>query len=259
MNTPRTTLPKRIVTAIAALALLTACSPADADDDSSKKSEKLTVFAAASLHEVFTDLAEDFETEHGAAVALSFAGSSDLVAQLDAGAPADVLITADERTMGLAQDSDLIDGEPVLVASNFLVLVTPPDNPANVAGLDDSLDGANLVLCAPQVPCGAASERLADLLEIELNPVSQEQSVTSVLGKVTSGQADAGLVYGSDAASAGEKVHKIDIPRSEEIVNLYPGALVKGASNSELGQKWLDMIAGPQGQAALTAAGFGTP
>lgn len=256
MNKLKTITPFRVVLAVAALLLAGGCSNADADES---QPGKITVFAAASLHEVLTDLAESFESEHNAEVALSFAGSSDLVAQLDAGAPADVLITADERTMDQAQDKDLIGSDPVLVASNYLVLATPPDNPAGVTGLDSSLDDANLVVCAPQVPCGAASERLAELLEVELSPVSQEQSVTSVLGKVTSGQADAGLVYGSDAAGAGADVHAIDIDRSDEIVNLYPGALVEGALDSDLAQQWLDYVAGPEGQAALAAAGFGTP
>lgn len=246
----------RALIAVVALLLLSACSNADADDS---KPAKLTVFAAASLHEVLTDLGGSFEAEHDAEVALSFAGSSDLVAQLDSGAPADVLITADERTMDQAKDKGVIGSEPVLVASNYLVLATPPDNPAGVTGLDDSLDDANLVVCAPQVPCGAASQRLADLLDFDLNPVSQEQSVTSVLGKVTAGQADAGLIYGSDAAGAGDDVNAIEINRSEEIVNLYPGALVEGTVDTDLAQQWLDYVAGQEGQAALAAAGFGAP
>ncbi len=249
--------PKRTtITALiagAALLTLSACSESD------KAPERLTVFAAASLNEVLTDLAETFEANEGVDVALSFAGSSDLVAQIDAGAPADVLMTADERTMQTAVDAGLIGTKPVLVASNHLVLATPPDNPANITGLDDSLVGTNFVVCAPQVPCGAATERLANLLDVGLTPVSQEQSVTSVLGKVTSGEADAGLVYGSDAAGAGNQVHTIDIPRSDEIVNLYPGALIGGTANADLGQKWLNLVTGPKGQAALAAAGFGTP
>ncbi len=180
--TPRRALTAALVVALAVLPLLALSACAGGANGGKAKNPRITVFAAASLHEVFTDLATTFETETGVHVALSFAGSSDLVAQLDAGAPADVLITADERTMDMAKAADLIAGEPLLVASNHLVLVTPPDNPALVTGLNDSLTGANLVVCAPQVPCGAATERLAALLDVELAPVSQEQSVTSVLG-----------------------------------------------------------------------------
>src|SRR5690625_1405064 len=183
-------------------------SPAPATDGD--LAGELTVFAAASLHVVFEDIAELFTAEHPAAeVAFSFAGSSDLVAQLDAGAPADVLATADESTMATAVDSGVIDGAPQVFAENALALITPAGNPAGITGLDESLDGADLVVCAPQLPCGAAAETLAEQVGTTLRPVSEEGSVTDVLGKVTSGQADAGLVYTTDAASAGAAVDVI--------------------------------------------------
>lgn len=238
-----------------ALALASAgCSASAAHEP-----ERLTVFAAASLHDVLTELAPEFQAQHGVDVVLSFAGSSDLVAQLEAGAAADVLITADERTMNQAREAEVATGQPIMLASNHLVLVTPADNPARVTGLDDSLTGSAFVVCAPQVPCGAASERLAALNNLELKPVSEEPSVTAVLAKVTSGQADAGLVYTSDAAGSADAVTSIEVPHAQQVVNRYPGAVVANSPKPELAQDWLNWIAAPQGQAALAHAGFGPP
>lgn len=221
--------------------------------------DRLTVFAAASLHEVLTERADDGGAALGVDVALSFAGSSDLVSQVGAGAPADVLVTADERTMGDAAEADLLASDPVPVATNHLVLVTPADNPAQVTGLDASLDGASLVVCAPQVPCGAAALALARRHGVRLAPVSEEPSATAVLSKVTAGEADAALVYASDAASAGPDVRVVSVPGAEEVVTTYLAAVVAGAESAEAATGWIDWLAGPEGAAALAGAGFGPP
>lgn len=221
---------------------------------------RLTVLAAASLHGVLEDAAELFTEEHpGVQVTFSFAGSSDLVAQLDAGAPADVLATADETTMARAVASGTIAGEPRVVARNSLTLVVPRGNPAGVTGLDTSLDGAALVVCAPQVPCGAAAAALAGLVGASLSPVSEEGSVTDVLGKVTSGQTDAGLVYTTDAAAAGDAVETIAVPRADEVVNRYPVAVTADAADPDLATAWVDLLLGPEAQQLLAEAGFGPP
>lgn len=231
-----------------AAAVLAGCGPVTSGE------EQLVVFAAASLSTVFTELEPAFEDAHDADVTFSFAGSSELVAQVEAGAPADVLVTADERTMARAQEAGLLDGEPVLFASNHLTLVTPPGNPAGITGLDASLDGASLVVCAPQVPCGAAATQLADRLGVTLAAVSEELSVTSVLGKVTSGQADAGLVYVSDARGADATA--VPVARAEEVVNLYPAAVVAGGGAAA--EAWVEFLTGPEATAALAEAGFGS-
>ncbi|WP_197510187.1 substrate-binding domain-containing protein [Tessaracoccus coleopterorum] len=137
------------------------------------------VFAAASLNTVFPGIA---------AANYSFDGSSGLVDQLKGGAPADVFASADRKNMDKAVEAGLIDGDPVLFATNYLVLVTPADNPAGITGFDDSLDGVKLVVCAPDVPCGAATVKAAEANGIELRPVSEEAKVTDVLGKVTAGR-----------------------------------------------------------------------
>ena len=225
----------------------------------------LTVLAAASLRDVFTDLAADFEAEHdGVTVTLSFAGSSDLGDQVLAGAPADVLASADERTMTrVVEAGDASD--PVPFATNTLTVVTPPDNPAGVETFADlARDDVRVVVCAPQVPCGAATDRVAEAAGVTLHRVSEEASVTDVLAKVTSGEADAGLVYVTDATLAGDDVAVVDVPETDAALNVYPVAVVAAAREAgpeqvALARAWVDLVTGESGQAALAAAGFGAP
>lgn len=217
----------------------------------------LTVFAAASLNEVFVDIADDFEAEHaGVEVKFSFSGSADLVSQMESGAPADVFASANQKQMDRAVELDVVGGESILFASNTLILVTPADNPAGIMSLQDAAT-SSLVICAPQVPCGAATEEMAADAGIELQPVSEENSVTDVLGKVTSGQADAGLVYVTDAIRAGDAVTVIDIPEADTVLNSYPIAAVD--ADDELAQDFVDFIMSQGSQEKLQATGFGSP
>lgn len=206
------------------------------------------VFAAASLNEVFPLIEAD--------AAYSFDGSSGLVDQLVGGAPADVFASADQRNMDKAVEEGVIEGEPVMFATNYLVLVVPAGNPGGVTGFDESLDAAKLVICAEDVPCGAATSRIAEENDLTLSPVSEETSVTDVLGKVTSGEADAGLVYLTDATRAGDAVEVLDIPGSADDPNTYWIAVVKDAPNPEAAQAFVDAVTGP-GAAILAEYGFG--
>ncbi len=240
--------------AVAAALALAGCS-GTGDDDAA-----LTVFAAASLAAPYAQLAPLFAADHPEVeLTFSYAGSSELVAQVVAGAPADVLATADEATMADAVAAGAVAGEPTVVATNHLTLITPDGNPAGVTGLDESLDDAALVVCAPQVPCGAATSELAERLGAELAPVSEEGSVTDVLGKVTSGAADAGIVYPTEAARVGDAVEVIPVPGAEEVVNRYPAAVVADAESPELAAQWVEFLAGPDAQEVFRAAGFGAP
>ncbi|MPV36032.1 molybdate ABC transporter substrate-binding protein [Georgenia subflava] len=261
-----------MVAAVAGLATLGACTsaadrPAGTPADGNRSgtaapgpSGDLTVFAAASLHSVFEEIATLLEQQHPElSITFSFAGSSDLVSQVVAGAPADVLATADEQTMANAVAEGVIDGEPGLFAENVLTLVTPAGNPAGITGLDVSLDGADLVVCAPQVPCGAATAELTGLLGVEISPVSEESNVTDVLGKVTSGQADAGLVYATDAAGAGDAVDVLEIPGAQDVVNRYPVATVADAAEPELAELWIEALSSEAGREILSDTGFRLP
>ena len=257
---------KRWCTTIAALLLVTAtaaCSDDDPDaaDPAGDGGTTLTVFAAASLTSSFEQLGESFEKSHeGVQVDFNFAGSSDLVAQVQSGAPADVLASADEANMEKLTADDLQGSGPELFATNTLEIATPPDNPADVQSLEDLADpDINLVICAPEVPCGAASQSVAEAAGVTLEPDSEEQSVTDVLGKVTSGEADAGLVYVTDVITAGDAVQGIEFPESASVVNSYPIATVADSENADLAQEFVDLVLSDEGQQVLADAGFGQP
>ena len=136
----------------------------------------------------------------------------------------------------------------------------PPDNPAGIETFADAArPGIKLVICSPQVPCGAAGQADAASAGLALSPVSEELSVTSVLGKVISGEADAGLVYVTDAKAAGDKVRSIPLQLATPAVNFYPIAAVNASQVPELAQGFIDLVTGAQGQDMLSDAGFGKP
>ena len=216
----------------------------------------LNVYAAASLTETFGELEKTFEAANPEVdVRFNFAGSQDLVTQLGEGADVDVLATANESTMKKAADAGQVDAQTIFV-TNTLTLITTPGNPAGITGLDSSLDGAKLVICAPEVPCGKLTKTLTDKLGVTLNPVSEEQAVTDVRGKVSSGQADAGIVYKTDALAEGDAVDTVEIQGADEAVNKYPIALVSASTKKDYGQKWIDLVLSTEGQATLEEAGF---
>jgi molybdate transport system substrate-binding protein len=221
----------------------------------------VTVFAAASLKAVFTKLASDFEAKNpGTKVTLNFAGSSDLVTQITQGAPADVFASADTKNMAKLADTKLIDGQPTNFATNVLEIAVPPSNPASISSFADlGKPGVKVVTCAPQVPCGAATDKVEKATGTTLKAVSEESSVTDVLGKVTSGEADAGLVYVTDVKTAGDKVKGIAFPDSNRAVNTYPIAAVGTSKNKELAAAFIATVTGSQGKKVLTDAGFGAP
>ncbi|MTB86771.1 molybdate ABC transporter substrate-binding protein [Aeromicrobium senzhongii] len=250
---------RALAAAAAALVLwgTAACGAGSAETNS----RTVTVFAAASLAPAFTEIARDFEDRHeGVDVRLSFAGSSALAAQILDGAPADVFAPADEPTMARVQQDSVAELSPVVFATNTLVLVVPAGDPARITSVEDLSDeGVRLVLCAEQVPCGAASRRLLEATGTRVDPVSEEQSVSDVLGKVTAGQADAGLVYRTDALAAGERVRSVEVPGAAAVVNRYPVAALGGPDRSALAAKFVDFVSGDEARTVLTTAGFGTP
>jgi molybdate transport system substrate-binding protein len=219
------------------------------------------VYAASSLTTAFGELGKKFEAAHdGVHVQLSFGGSSDLVAQVQNGAPADVIATADEANMDKLTADSLTGAKPELFATNTLEIAVPPDNPAGVASFQDlGKPGLALVVCAPEVPCGAATQAVAEKAGVTLEPVSEEQSVTDVLGKVTSGEADAGLVYVTDVKAAGSDVKGVPFPESRSVVNRYPIATVADSAHADLAQAFVNLVLGQDGQQVLADAGFGRP
>ncbi len=256
---------KRWIGAVSAALLLATsagCGSDDSGDSSSgEKTKTLTVSAAASLTDTFTELGKQFEADNeGVKVKFSFGGSSDLVAQIQQGAPADVFASADTANMDKATADDLIEGEPVNFASNTLGIAVPPDNPAKVTSLQDlSKPGTKVVVCAAEVPCGAAAQKVEEAAKVTIKPVSEEQSVTDVLNKVETGEADAGLVYVTDVKSAGDKVKGITFPESSSAVNTYPIGALADSKNQDLAKEFVDLVTGPDGQQVLADAGFAKP
>lgn len=260
---------RRTSTAAAAalsLVALSACGGAGeglsgTEEAAAQEQRTLTVYAAASLTESFQDIAEQFEAQHpGVDVQLQFAGSATLLSQLQEGAPADVLATADERSMDQAVDSDLVEGDPSIFAANTLTIVVPQGNPGGVESFADlAQEATSTVICEERVPCGAATVAVEDLTGVQLSPVSEESSVTDVLGKVTSGQADAGVVYRTDAASAGDQVEEIEIPEADDAVNRCPIAVLQDAQDAQLAQEFSGFVRGQDGQQRLADEGFGAP
>ncbi|ABG95441.1 molybdate transporter, molybdate-binding protein [Rhodococcus jostii RHA1] len=251
------------------LGLLTGCGSND-DSGASGPAEPasasapvgdITVFAAASLKGTFTELGQMYETANpGSHVEFSFAGSSDLAAQLDQGASADVFASADTDNMTKVVDAGLVEGSPVDFATNTLTIVTAPGNPKGITSFADlNREGTLVVTCAPQVPCGSATQKVETASGVDLNPVSEESSVTDVLNKVTAGQADAGLVYVTDAASAGDKVTAVAFPEAAQAVNTYRIATLSASKTPDAAQGFVDLVTGPDGQAVLARAGFAQP
>ncbi len=259
------------ITAVASLAL-TGCSSSDTTENptttapgatatTAEISGDITVFAAASLKATFTELGKQFEAAHpGTTVSFNFAGSSDLVTQLTQGAPGDVFASADTTNMTKAVDADLITGDPVDFATNTLTIVTPPGNPKNITSFADLAKPDNLVvICAPQVPCGSATKKVEDATGVDIAPVSEESAVTDVLGKVTTGQADAGLVYVTDASGAGDAVATVAFPESSTAVNTYPIAVLSDSENSATATAFEELVTSTDGQKVLADAGFAAP
>lgn len=245
----------------AAAATVAGCSGNSTGAGTDPDTETVTVFAAASLRSTFTELGQRFEAQHpGTRVVFNFAGSSDLFTQLDQGAPGDVFASADTANMTKARTAGLTATDPVNFATNVLTIAVPPGNPANITSFADlARPDAKVVVCAPQVPCGNATKRVEDATGINLKPVSEESSVTDVLGKVVTGQADAGLVYVTDAADAGDKVVAVPFPEAAKVVNTYPIVALRTSTDPDLAGQFVELVIGRDGRQVLSEAGFGTP
>jgi molybdate transport system substrate-binding protein len=171
-----------------------------------------------------------------------------------------VFAAASSSTMDTVTKAGLVNGAPTVFVTNTLQIAVPPGDPKNIRTFADLANpDLKVVVGAPQVPCGAATQQVEKNTGTDLKPVSEEADVRSVLAKVTSGDADAGLVYVTDVRSTGGKVQGVDFPEAAKAVNKYPIAVVKNAPNPDLAVKWVALVEGPEGKKALADAGFGTP
>ncbi|MFB4354811.1 molybdate ABC transporter substrate-binding protein [Microbacterium sp. LS_15] len=260
----RSILRSAAVLVLAAVALAGCSSPSSgpepapdgsASSDSATVSGDLAVYAAASLKAAFDEIGAAFTDENpGVTFSPVYDGSSTLVTQLQEGAPGDVFASADEANMDKLSDLAI---DPTLFASNTLVIAVPAGNPAAVETLADLAD-VTTVLCAPEVPCGAASTTLLSNAGVAVEPASLEQNVTAVLTKVAAGEADAGLVYATDVVGR-DDVEVIVPDGAGDVVNHYPIAALDGAPNSVAAEAFVAFVLSDAGQKILADHGFGAP
>jgi molybdate transport system substrate-binding protein len=242
--------------------LLTAgLATAACGDSTSDTTGGITVFAAASLTEAFGALGAAFTAEPGGVdVTLSFGGSSDLVAQIDAGAPADVFASADAESMDRLVASHRTAGQPRVFATNRLAILTAPGNPRGITGVADLADPDLVVVtCAAEVPCGAYASELFATAGVTVTARSLEENVKAVATKVTLGEADAGIVYATDVLAAGARAGGVEIPPELNVAAAYPITALAEANDPDTAEAFVDFVLGPQGQSILTSYGFREP
>jgi len=247
----------RVFLVIALLVSLSACGNSGAENT-------LTIFAAASLTEAFSELVSVFEISHPEVdVMLSFAGSNTLRAQIEQGAQADVFASANTQEMDSLAQIGLVNMDGIhIFSSNKLVIVTPENNPAEITTFEDlAHPDLKLVLAAEEVPVGRYARLMLDNAGQEFktqvleNVVSNESTVKQVLAKVQLGEADAGIVYASDAASAPD-LPVIDIPPEMNVLAEYPIATLRDTPNPELADAFVDFVLSTEGQPILQKWGF---
>jgi molybdate transport system substrate-binding protein len=220
----------------------------------------VTVFAAASLQEAFTEIGATFESEHpGTKVVFSFGPSSGLAEQIAQGAPIDVFASASTATMDqVVEGGNAASAAPFVV--NTMEIAVPPDNPADVATVDDlTRKGVKVALCQAEVPCGATSQAVFDNAGVKVTPVTQEVDVKAVLSKVRLGEVDAGVVYVTDVRAAGDEVTGVEIPADVNATTTYPIATLTDAPNPAAAKAFAAYVRSADGLAVLTEAGFGQP
>jgi molybdate transport system substrate-binding protein len=256
----------------AALLTLTACGGSSGSTASSGSgsagsssggnlSGTLTVFAAASLTDVFGNLGKKLEAENrNLHVVFNFAGSSALATQLKQGAPADVFASANQTQMKVVTDAGLQAADPTVFTENVLEIAVPKGNPGHLTGIRDFANPAlTLAVCAPDVPCGAAAQQVFKAAGVNAVPDTQEEDVKAALTKVQLGEVDAALVYATDVQAAGDQVQGISFPEAEQAINKYPICTVKAAPNPGAAQAFVALVRSDEGQQVLKAAGFRTP
>ena len=193
----------------------------------------------------------------GTKVAFNFAGSQDLVAQLQQGAPADVLATADTKTMDLVAD---LTGAPETFAGNKLAIAVAPGNPEGIESLDDlAREDLKVVLAAPEVPAGKYAQQVLDKAGVTVKPVSLEESVKGVVTKVSLGEADAGIVYVTDISAAGGEIDGVEISNDMNVIAMYPIAVVTASEYADTAKAFVDFVLSSEGLQVLQDYGFLPP
>lgn len=220
----------------------------------------LTVFAASSLTDAFTDIGDAFESAHpGIDVTLNFASSSDLAGQILEGAPADVFASADTVNMTKLTDESATAGAPATFATNSLAIMVEPGNPHDIVDLADLTDDLIVISCDPDVPIGRYTQQVLADADVQVAMDSFEENVRAVAAKVEAGEADAGIVYATDISAAGDSATGVTIPDDVNVVADYPVAVTADAPHPEAADAFEAFVIGPEGQQILAGYGFGPP
>jgi molybdate transport system substrate-binding protein len=247
-----------VLTVVAAVSLVSCGEDKPAASGSTANlSGTINVFAAASLTGTFTQLGKDFEGAHpGVKVVFNFGGSSALAQQINQGAPADVFASAAPKNM----DQVTGKGTATTFAKNKLEIAVPKGNPGKITGLKDFTDkDRKIALCAVEVPCGAAAQKVFAAANLTAQPDTLEKDVKAALTKVSLGEVDAALVYKTDVLSAKDKVEGIEFPESDKAINDYPIATLTDSRNADGAKAFVDYVLSTQAKTVLTTAGFETP
>jgi molybdate transport system substrate-binding protein len=269
-------MPIKWLVVFAILPALVAAGCGGDDDDSSGSSAtttaatttgarvagSITISAAASLTEAFGEMGTDFTAAHpDAKVTFNFGSSGTLATQIQQGAPADTFASADEDNMNKLVSDGLVDGTPTLFATNRLVIVTKPGNPKHVKSLADLSNLSTVSLCGESVPCGKYAAEILQRAGVTIpeKKVTRGQDVKATLGAVTTGDADAAVVYATDARAAANRVETVAIPDAQNAIAAYPIATLKASGNKQTSRAFVDFVVSDDGQATLRSFGFLPP
>ena len=246
------------VVALLAAACGSSSTTASTTAASGKPSGTVVVFAAASLKDAFDAIGKKFEQANpGVTVKFNYAGSSSLATQITQAAPADVFASADTKSMDTVTNEHLASGSPQAFARNTLEIMVAAGNPKHIKSVADLANSdVKVAVCAIDVPCGAYTQEVFKKAGVTVHPVSQETSVSSVVTKVTLGEADAGVVYTTDVKAAGDKAAGVPIPASQNVTAEYPIAPLKDAPNADGAKAFVDYVLGADGQKVLAGYGF---
>lgn len=232
-----------------------------ATEPSSTLEGDLVVFAAASLTAAFDEIGAAFMTENpDVTVTFNYAGSSDLVTQINEGAPADVFASADAANMTKLTDAGNNGGQAEIFVRNTPQIIVGKGNPKAIATVADLAEPDTIVvLCAPEVPCGKYAATILSNAQVTVTPKSQEQNVKAVVTKVAAGEADAGIVYATDVIAAGDAAEGVDIPDDINVVAEYPIVTTTGSTNPDAAAAFVEFVSAEQGQKILASYGFLQP
>lgn len=220
----------------------------------------ITVYAASSLIKSFTAIGKDFEAANpGYSVEFIFASSSKLSSALADGAPADVFASVDPANMEIVADAGVVSGTPVPFAANRLVVVTPSGNPEHLTSFADlNRPGLRVAACAARDACGSATQRVEDRAGIQFHPGGSEATPSHVLKDVTSGRADAGVVFMADALNAGDNVSWFALPEDSDGVTSWI-TVIKGSVEGHEAAQFVQEVTGASGRRILAQDGFAQP